>query len=179
MKNVLVYSGVGSRQTPDNILRAMGLVSGELAKRNWHLRSGGAKGADRVFERFALKNFTSYRPINPYELTSVIDFSDFPPTVDEIKFIKAHYKSYDYKSDYIKGLQIRNGRILRGLGPDYLHSKFVVCWTEGGKDIGGTGVTIRMAHTLNIPVFNLGAGDTQKMLDDIWDYMLEMEKIHG
>lgn len=169
MRNDLVYSGVGARETPDNILRAMGLVSSELAKRNWHLRSGGARGADSAFEEKAGNNYTSYRVADgfPYRGIPIVSFSDFSPTEDEIAFTKSHYKSYNYKSDYIKGLQIRNGRILRGLGPDYLHSKFVVCWTEGGKDIGGTGVTIRMAHTLNIPVFNLDAGDTQKMLDDL------------
>jgi hypothetical protein len=33
--------------------------------------------------------------------------------------------------------------------------KFVVCWTPGGKVVGGTGVAIQIAHKNNIPVINL------------------------
>lgn len=44
------YTGVGSRETPANILDLMERVGYALASQGWTLRSGGALGADQAFE---------------------------------------------------------------------------------------------------------------------------------
>ena len=44
------YCGIGSRQTPGEILEIMLLVSIKLRSQKWILRSGGADGADKAFE---------------------------------------------------------------------------------------------------------------------------------
>jgi hypothetical protein len=38
----------------------------------------------------------------------------------------------------------------------------VICWTKGGKDIGGTSQAIRIARAFNIPVLNLGNLKTEQ-----------------
>src|SRR5437870_9453166 len=44
------YTGVGSRETPSDVLNLMESVGYALASQGWTLRSGGAKGADQAFE---------------------------------------------------------------------------------------------------------------------------------
>lgn len=44
------YAGIGSRETPPNILRIMESIAFKLAIDGWTLRSGGADGADTAFE---------------------------------------------------------------------------------------------------------------------------------
>ena len=43
--------------------------------------------------------------------------------------------------------------------------KFVICWTKNGKDIGGTGLTLRIAIENKIPIFNLYDENTFKKIE--------------
>jgi hypothetical protein len=45
--------------------------------------------------------------------------------------------------------------------------KFVLCWTPGGKDVGGTAQALRIARHYDIYVCNLGADDGPQALD-VW-----------
>jgi hypothetical protein len=45
------YCGIGSRKTPENILIKMSKYASILERMGFTLRSGGALGADRAFER--------------------------------------------------------------------------------------------------------------------------------
>ena len=47
---------------------------------------------------------------------------------------------------------------------------FVICWTKDAKDIGGTGLAIRLARKQNIPVFNLANG-VEEVTKEIADYL--------
>jgi len=49
------YTGVGSREIPNEIIALMKRVSSKLSKSGWVLRSGGAVGADSAFESGANK----------------------------------------------------------------------------------------------------------------------------
>lgn len=49
----VTYTGVGSRETPREVLGQMTEVADELAGLDWTLRSGNAVGADMAFERGA------------------------------------------------------------------------------------------------------------------------------
>lgn len=44
------YTGVGSRETPEEILKVMEDLAFNLRETGWILRSGGAEGADTAFE---------------------------------------------------------------------------------------------------------------------------------
>ena len=45
------YTGIGSRETPNEILDRMTRLGSWFSELDWVLRSGGAEGADRAFER--------------------------------------------------------------------------------------------------------------------------------
>jgi hypothetical protein len=47
-------------------------------------------------------------------------------------------------------------------------SLFLVCWTEGGAEVGGTRTAIIAAKENDIPVFNLAHDDSAKKL---WDFI--------
>ena len=38
------YSGIGSRETPQDIMELMTSIAAQLARQHWTLRSGGADG---------------------------------------------------------------------------------------------------------------------------------------
>lgn len=44
-------------------------------------------------------------------------------------------------------------------------SKFLVCWTTNGQDVGGTRTAIVVAKMHSIPVFNLFKTDVQAVLE--------------
>ena len=46
----MYYTGIGSRETPEEVLSLFTIVGEFLAKKGYMLRSGGAKGADKAFE---------------------------------------------------------------------------------------------------------------------------------
>ena len=50
------YTGVGSRETPPDIMRAMYHFAKNMANRGQILRTGGAQGADNAFAEGALKS---------------------------------------------------------------------------------------------------------------------------
>jgi hypothetical protein len=56
-------------------------------------------------------------------------------------------------------LMARNA--MQVLGPEVtcpgLFSSFVLCWTLGGEEVGGTSQAIRIAKSKGIPVYNLGS----------------------
>ena len=45
----LTYAGIGARATPPAILEHMTVIAAWLARKGWHLHSGGAAGADTAF----------------------------------------------------------------------------------------------------------------------------------
>lgn len=45
-----IYAGIGSRETPPEILKLMTRLAGAMEQQGWLLRSGGARGADAAFE---------------------------------------------------------------------------------------------------------------------------------
>ena len=65
------YAGVGSRETPEEIKRLMVRIAYCLSKRNYILRSGGAKGADLAFERGAANKEIFYAKDSTEEAESI------------------------------------------------------------------------------------------------------------
>lgn len=57
--------------------------------------------------------------------------------------------------DGAKKLQARNSHQVLGLDLN-TPSDFIICWTKGGKGIGGTGQALRIAKAYNIPIFDCG-----------------------
>lgn len=71
----------------------------------------------------------------------------------------ALHPQYPRLKDSVKALMGRNA--MQILGPNYNDPvNVVVCWTEDGKDVGGTSHAIRIARKMGIPILNLGDPNT-------------------
>lgn len=136
-----IFAGVGSRETPNHILKRMTYISNLLIDIGVRLRSGGAKGADRAFEK-------------PYpdDMKEIFYKEDATPDAHELSS-KFHPK-WKSLNDWARNLHARNAMIVLGKELDS-PVDFVVCWTVDGKATGGTGQAIRIAKHYHIPIFNL------------------------
>jgi len=136
------YAGIGSRNTPSNIQSIMREVASKLETIGYVLRSGGAIGADSAFESGIINP-------NNKEIYYAKD-----ATIQAIELAKQFHPAWNKCSPYVQQLHGRNSMILLGNELDK-PVNFVICYTEDGKDSGGTGLGIRIANHYKIPVFNL------------------------
>jgi len=151
------YAGIGSRETPSDILSLMTKIATKLQKDGFTLRSGGAFGADTAFSRGCnIKQiFIPWGDYNNHPMSFQIPYEAF-------SIAKIFHPGWDRLSDGAKKLMARN--VMQVLGPDLnTPSNFVICWTKDGcinedersNKTGGTGQAIAIASRYGIPVFNL------------------------
>lgn len=178
----MTYAGIGSRETPPEILELMKKLAERLGQLGFTLRSGGAKGADTAFERGVLGKHSG-------EIYYVDSYGCFVGFDKEMNTYKAaainagmelfrEYHPAPYRcSDYAAKLHCRNAFIL--LGADLPNSPdpvdFIICWTKDGGATGGTGQALRIANAYHIPVFNLFFPDAITRLGEF----LKSKKIPG
>lgn len=155
----MYYAGIGSRETPDDVLKSFIRIAKYLAKEGYILRSGGAGGADLAFENGCdveggkKEIYLPWRCFNGSYSSLILSN---PKAFD----IAAKYHPYWHNlKDGAKKLQARNSHQVLGKNLE-TPSSFIICWTKGGKDIGGTAQAIRIARDNDIKVFNAGAYDT-------------------
>ena len=167
----LFYAGIGARSTPDSVLADMTKMAAWLAGRDWQLASGGAKGADQAFSAGAPAELrTLYLPWAGYnghrgpDCFTLRD-DELAPCLDLAA--RAH-PAWHRCSVSVRKLHARNAAILLGPGLDH-PAKAVVAWTPGGKDVGGTGVAIRIARRHGIPVFNLASLSPREVCERLRD----------
>lgn len=149
------YAGIGSRQTPAQMLAFMSKIAARLEAIGYILRSGGADGADSAFEAGVTdpahaQIFLPWRGFNGRSG----QFTGAPPAAYEMA--ENFHPNWDACSRGARALHARNCQQI--LGPQ-LDSPvdFVVCWTPGGSGSGGTGQAIRLARASEIPVYDLGS----------------------
>lgn len=149
------YAGIGSRQTPDDVLAEMTTIAHILQENGYILTSGGADGADSAFEAGAgdLKRiFIPWNGFNDRHDGIIKGGSKKAAAIAE-QFHPVWYKL----TQGAKKLHTRN--VCQILGDDLeTPVEFVVCWTKDGKASGGTGTAIKIAEHYNIPVYNLKKG---------------------
>ena len=177
------YTGIGSRETPKSILALMEEIAFFLCDARWVLRSGAAPGADSAFERGALLARPRYgganRPIQVW--LPWPGFEDRPEgngwdylvgSSKDTEIAERFHPAWDKCSQGARKLHTRNvGQILGQRIVNYgsendpdpevyeyrePKSRFVICWTEGGRGQGGTGQALRIARHYGVPIFDLG-----------------------
>lgn len=153
------YAGIGSRETPPDVLAVMSEAAGHLAERGFVLRSGGARGADSAFHAGA-------RAANgPSEIFLAEQRSGFPDGVCDIRELHVRHAlslhpAPDRLSPYARKLMARNVPQVCGL--DFSQpSDLVIAWTAEGRGAGGTGQSLRLAKVIGIPALDLGARSYQ------------------
>jgi len=152
----MYYTGIGSRETPDNILQGMELIAQRL-KSDYTLRSGGADGADNAFERGAGMNkeiFLPWKNFNGHPSPYYNEFFSKEIQQKQIEYGRKYHPAFDRLGSGVKNMMRRNTHQILGVDLN-TPSSFVICWTSNGKDKGGTGFAIRMAWDLNVPVYNV------------------------
>lgn len=159
------YAGVGSRETPEEILTLMRAVAARLAAAGWLLRSGAAPGADAAFEAGAGPDSEIYLPwVGFQDSPSELAIERMAVLAQAEEIAAAHHPAWDRLSRPVRLLMARNA--CQVLGPDLVSpSAFVLCWAPRPRhdgqgricDVaGGTGLAVRLAYARGIPVFHLG-----------------------
>ena len=159
----MIYTGIGSRETPTSVLVIMELAAQFLARNSWTLRSGGAEGADTAFER-------GCDNINPKLKEIYLPWSTFngrsskydEPTRAMISMARRYHRGWDRCSPAARKCLARNcGQVL---GPTLNEpTRIIVCWTHAGRLVGGTSLALRIALDHDIPIINLGDPKCRKM----------------
>jgi len=148
------FSGIGSRQTPGDVQQLMTRITVFLYSRGYILRSGGAAGADAAFEEGVPKDMPKeiYLPWQNFQGSNSSLYGIDPEAFD---IAKKYHPAWDRLGKKGQRLIARNG--YQVLGEDLKTPvDFIVCWTEGGKMVGGTAQALRIAKDFKIPIFNLG-----------------------
>lgn len=153
------YAGIGSRETPPEVLNQMTELAKELESKGYTLRSGGAQGADTAFEKGSTKK----------EIFYAKDATD-----QTRKIAKEIHPNPSALGSTGLNLMARNTNQIFGKNLD-TSVDFVIAWTKDGLtdyrkrsiQSGGTGQAIDMASRKGIPVINMKNPDWRQELDSV------------
>lgn len=175
-ENTIYYAGIGARDTPEDAMSAMTKIAAWLDSLGLVLRSGGAGGADTAFEDGTKES----EIMLPWPRFNGHRSQYCNPSRDALEIASQVHWNWDNCKGSVQSLHGRNAQILLGNQLDK-PVKFVICWTEDGKDKGGTGVALRIARQYNIPVFNLGLGISEcigEIARYVYNHVLETRVIN-
>jgi len=151
----MIYAGVGSRKTPENILTIMIEIGRRMAEKGNILRSGGAYEADTAFELGCV------RAKGKKEIFYANDWS-----YDAMNIASSLHPNWKACTFYAKQLHAKNA--FQILGRDLkTPCDYMICWTPDGckthkeRSIrtGGTGTAISIADKYGVKVYNLKRPD--------------------
>lgn len=168
-KNNLVYTGVGSRQTPQNIIDEMIKIGKTLGEAKWTLRSGGA---DLAFEQGCDRAAGSkeiFLPSKGFNKNKSPLHNQLPEAFDIASTL---HPAWPNLKPFVRKLMARN--VHQVLGPNLdSPSEFVICWTPYGEAVGGTALAINLAKREGVPVYNIFDGFAlQAFYADLEDFYL-------
>ena len=144
------YTGVGSRQTPENVLALMTLTADLLEQSGYILRSGGALGADTAFEQ----------GVRDQRNKQIYYAEQASPAAMEIA--AKYHPAWHHCKPYARKLHGRNSFQVLGFDLN-APSEFLICWTPDGCirhidrsiQTGGTGTAISIAEAHGVSIINL------------------------
>lgn len=163
-----IYTGVGARNTPDNVLELMSRIGSKLAA-NWVLRSGHAEGADQAFEMGAANHngkaeiYIPWKGFNSAPNSPVFHVPSGAVADEAMNIASQFHPAWEKCSIGSRKLHTRN--VFQVLGDNLDEpAHMLICWTKDGKGLGGTGMAINIAKEFNVPVFDLALEDHRENL---------------
>ena len=165
------YTGIGSRNTPQDVLTLMRKIGYKMAIMGYTLRSGGAEGADKAFtdgwgdawstdfDNIGKSKFKAeiYLPWNGFNDQYSSMEGRYLITNPEAQQIASDiHPAWDKLSRGAKSLHTRN--VYQVLGEDLnTPSNFILFYAEpkGDSVKGGTRTAVEIAKTYRIPIFNM------------------------
>ena len=173
------YTGVGSRETPEDVQLLQKRMGAMFFEKGWILRSGGAGGSDESYQFGVMGargiegvgGFEIYIPWNGFNgLWSKMDTGFLIATQLKMYFraqeiAQELHPTWPNCSESAKKLHTRN--IFQVLGSDLESpSRFLTCWAKPkGKSEeveGGTNTAVKLAIQHRIPIFNLYHDDVRE-----------------
>lgn len=146
-----IYTGIGSRRTPKDVLRFMKTFAIFLGGKAAILRSGGADGADTAFENGCLFVNGKKEIYLPWKNFNNNKSKFYNISNEAIKIAKEFHPAWNKLSDGAKKLHSRNVYQVLGYNLN-TPTDFVICWSDGK---GGTEQALRIARHYRIKIYNL------------------------
>ena len=169
------YTGIGSRQTPPDVLDLMTELAGILAYNEFILRSGHATGADRAFEIGCDGLSRIYLPWEDFGVKPYLDDPGMEVIGTEIAFEDQYERNFkrmvtdglcrNTTKQAMRKLHGRNYCQVYGHDAESTPSEFLVCWTKNARLIGGTATAIKLTNITDIPVYNLADPSHRKKIE--------------
>jgi hypothetical protein len=153
--NKKFYAGIGSRSAPPDILLKMQEIAKFLAKKGYTLRSGGANGADKDGFEAGCDSVGGDKEI-------YLPWLGFNDSKSKLLWEKPDWEIAEKFHPNWHGLKLGAKQLMArntcqlGINAE-TKSEFVVCWTPGGEEVGGTAQALRIAKAHDILIFNLGS----------------------
>ncbi len=150
-----IYAGIGHTEIPLDIEILMYEIGIRLAQEGWTLRSGGAKGSDKAFEKGCDEVKGSKEIFYPKNVPiDIIDYS-----------LKFHPKPHKVKTKFGRNAMGRNAQIILGENLKVPVQR-VIGYCEYDQDnnwTGGTSHGFRISSHFKIPIYNLFHEDIKQM----------------
>jgi hypothetical protein len=159
---MLYYAGVGSRETPPSVIEDMFRIAIDLADAGLTLRSGSAPGADMAFETGCMASHGKIEIWVPDAGFNGRVLASYVPNEWHFSIASQLHPAWPQLKPYVRKLHARNVGQCAGADGS-IKSIFVLCWTPDGceeahrtsRNTGGTGMAIRVAGSMGIPVINM------------------------
>lgn len=174
----MIYTLIGSRSTPQEILDLMTKFSYKAASKGYTVRSGGADGADTCAEEGVL-NFIKDNNLPPEKANSLMEIylpwkdfnkrkssdygyktlSTLPSRQEAYNIAERIHPAWERCSNGARSLHARN--TMQCLGEVLIHpSRFILCYGESEKKgsvipKGGTRSCCKLGEEYNVEIFNL------------------------
>lgn len=161
----MIYTGIGSRQTPQSVLQSIRSLGRELAERGWLLRSGGSPGADTAFERGCDEARGRKEIFLPWRGFNASESPLFDTPVEALDIADRYHPRLRSRSWQTQQLRARNVCQVLGRWLDK-PSDLVLAWTKDGLLTGGTATALHIAGERGIPVINLGDAEYASLAGD-------------
>jgi hypothetical protein len=169
----MIYAGIGSRATPDEVLAVMAEFA-RTRKVDDVLRTGGAPGADTAFElaaREARLLVEVFLPWPGFQQRQAEQVALATPSAAAMEIAAKFHPAWPYLKYGARKLHARN--VHQVLGADLeTPVDLVVCWTPdgsldgSGNKVGGTGQALRIAVAYDIEILNLARPEHLAILSE-------------